>query len=239
MGTQERRERERQETRQRILDAARELFASDGYDAVSMRRVAQKIEYSATALYFHFKDKEALFRELCDADFLELAQAFNVLGRIADPVERLRQVGLAYVRFGIEHRNHYRLMFMTPRPPMPPCPSMPPDDALVQKGNPETDAYAFFVSNIRECITAGRFRPQYDDPDLIAQMMWAGTHGVIALHIIMASSDEWLDWRSPMQTAAAQIDALTRGLLRPDDPALAKLDTAHPGKAEERRPPKA
>jgi AcrR family transcriptional regulator len=211
MGTQERRERERQETRQRILDAARELFARDGYDAVSMRRVAEKIEYSATALYFHFKDKDALFRELCNADFLELAQAFNVLARIADPVERLRQIGLAYVQFGIDHRNHYRLMFMTPHPCVDP---VEPEDVLVQQGNPETDAYAFFMSTIRECMATGRFRPEYADPDLIAQMLWAGTHGIIALHIIMAGSDQWVDWRPPMATAAAQIDAVTRGLLR-------------------------
>jgi len=232
MGTQERRERERQETRRRILDAARELFARDGYDAVSMRRVAQKIEYSATALYFHFKDKDALFRELCNADFLELARAFHVLARIEDPVERLRQIGLAYVQFGIDHRNHYRLMFMTPHPPIP------PEDLTVQKGNPESDAYAFFMSTIRECIATGRFRPQYDDPDLIAQMMWAGTHGVIALHIIMACNGEWVDWRPPMQTAAAQIDAVTRGMLRPDDSVHTTVVTARaPGK--EHRSPKA
>ena len=50
-----------------ILDAARELFATEGYEAVTMRRIADRIEYSPTAIYFHFKDKESLVRELCDA----------------------------------------------------------------------------------------------------------------------------------------------------------------------------
>src|ERR1700751_6037572 len=58
LGTTERRERERQELRSRILDAARELFAEQGYDAVTMRGIAERIEYSPTAIYFHFKDKE-------------------------------------------------------------------------------------------------------------------------------------------------------------------------------------
>ncbi len=74
MGTKERREREREELRTRILDAARELFAEEGYEAVTMRRIADRIEYSPTAIYFHFRDKEALMRELCDHDFRALAQ---------------------------------------------------------------------------------------------------------------------------------------------------------------------
>ena len=73
MGPRERREREREETRTRILDAARELFAAEGYEAVTMRRIAERIEYSATAIYFHFKDKEALVKELCDVDFTSFA----------------------------------------------------------------------------------------------------------------------------------------------------------------------
>ena len=65
MGVRERRDREREEIRTRILDAARELFATEGYEAVTMRRIADRIEYSATAIYFHFRDKEALLQELC------------------------------------------------------------------------------------------------------------------------------------------------------------------------------
>jgi len=62
MGIIERRERERKAVRKKILDAARELFVAEGYDAVTMRRIAETIEYSPTAIYFHFKDKETLIR---------------------------------------------------------------------------------------------------------------------------------------------------------------------------------
>jgi AcrR family transcriptional regulator len=210
MGTAERREREKQETRERILDAARELFAREGYEAVSMRRIAERIEYSATALYFHFEDKEALFRELCHTDFLTLAHGFQELAAIRDPIDRLQRIGLAYVRFGIEHPNHYRLMFMTPHPPVP-----AQEQAAQGRGNPEQDAYAFFAATIRECIASGRLRPEFDDPDQIAQMLWAATHGVVALHIVMGK-DDWVDWRPVLVTAEVQIETLTRGMLRDD-----------------------
>src|SRR5262245_13887112 len=118
MGVTERRERERQETRTKILDAARELFAELGYEAVTMRKVAERVEYSPTAIYFHFKDKESLMRELCEIDFGSLAHQFQKIAREKDPIERLRKIGHAYVAFGVDFPNHYRLMFMTPRPPV-------------------------------------------------------------------------------------------------------------------------
>src|SRR6476661_2576088 len=101
MGTQERRERERQELRTKILDAARELFATEGYEAVTMRKIAERIEYSPTAIYLHFKDKESVLREICEVDFLSLAQDLLKIGKIADPVERLRATGMAYAEFAV------------------------------------------------------------------------------------------------------------------------------------------
>ena len=84
MGTQERRERERAGVRRRIMAAARRLFAAQGYEAVSMRRIADAIEYSPTAIYLHFRDKHALVREICAADFAALAVAFGELAAVAD-----------------------------------------------------------------------------------------------------------------------------------------------------------
>lgn len=90
MGVKERRDREKLATRDLILDAARELFVSEGYEGVSMRKVAEKIEYSPTAIYVHFADKEELFRELCHQDFAHLAQVFQSAALPEDPVERLK-----------------------------------------------------------------------------------------------------------------------------------------------------
>src|SRR3954467_1704141 len=113
MASIDRRERERLETRGRIMDAARDLFAREGYDAVSMRRIAEAIEYSPTAIYVHFRDKQDLMVQLCQSDFVALAIGVAELQKIADPVDRIRRMGHAYIRFGVEHPNHYRLMFMT------------------------------------------------------------------------------------------------------------------------------
>ena len=207
MGTIERRERERQELKTRILDAARELFAQEGYDAVTMRKIAERIEYSPTAIYFHFRDKETLLRELVDEDFGALAHEFMKIAKIADPVDRLRKIGRAYVGFAMSHPNHYRLMFMTPHPA-----DMNPEESRLERGNPEQDAYAFLRATVAEAIAAGRFRPEFSDPDFVSQLVWAGTHGVVSLHIAKCK-DAWVDWRDPMELAYSQIEVMIRGLV--------------------------
>jgi AcrR family transcriptional regulator len=207
MGVAERRQRERQEIRERILEAARELFAEHGYEAVTMRRIAERIEYSPTAIYFHFQDKQALLRELCDEDFGALAKHFGSIAAIADPIERLRQIGLAYVAFGLQHPNQYRFMFMTPHPPVP------AETSRLERGNPEQDAYAFLRQTIAEGIAKRRFRPELDDADLLSQVVWEATHGAISLQIAKCH-DDWVPWQPVQKSAELVIDALIRGLTR-------------------------
>lgn len=206
MGSNERRERERQELRTKILDAARDLFVAHGYDAVTMRKIAERIEYSPTAIYSHFKDKEALILELCEGDFLEIAARFQDLAGIADPVEKMRAVGLAYVEFGLTHPNHYRLMFMTP-------PASDKHLDLDYHGNPKFDAYAFVKVLVEDAITAGKLRPELTDAELVAQGVWSAVHGVVALHVARGK-DPWVDWRDARDTAALVIDSMIRGLAR-------------------------
>lgn len=205
MGPKERREREREEIRGRILEAARELFASDGYEAVTMRRIADRIEYSPTAIYFHFKDKETLLKELCSIDFHSLARQFGPIGKIGDPIERLRRAGHAYIRFGVEHPNHYRLMFMTPHPPI--------DDPDLDKGNPEEDAYAFVRAIVADAIEQHLLRPELKDVDLVTQTVWAAVHGVVSLDIAKCN-DPWVDWRAMKKRAEAMVEAIVAGIVR-------------------------
>src|SRR5271170_7934518 len=103
MGSQERREREKQALRDKILDAARELFATEGVEATTMRRIAERIEYSPTAIYLHFADKNALIRELCVNDFGHLAKEFQKFSRETDPLKRLCLAGQAYTDFAQEY----------------------------------------------------------------------------------------------------------------------------------------
>lgn len=211
MVTTTRREREKQDTRQRILDAARELFATEGYDAVTMRKIADRIEYTPTAIYFHFADKEALIRELCAMDFLALARSFQPIAQVGDPIERMKRIGAAYIEFALAHPNHYRLMFMTPSP----IGEADLDQYGVEKGNPAQDAYAFLRQAVVEAIAASRFRPGLEDPDLICQTLWAGVHGVAALHIALCN-DPWVEWRPAERRTTVMLEALFHGLLRKD-----------------------
>jgi AcrR family transcriptional regulator len=205
LGPRERREREREEIRTRILDAARELFVSEGVDAVTMRRIADRIEYSPTAIYFHFRDKDALLAELCDCDFRAFAHGFNVIAQIPDPLERLRAAGRAYVDFGLNHPSHYRLMFMTPKTTEP--------ASTIAKGNPEEDAYAFLKGIVAELMAKGHFRDDLSDVDLAAQVIWSGVHGLVSLEIAKCK-DEWVDWRPVEARAAIVIDMIIRGLMK-------------------------
>ena len=172
-----------------------------------MRKIAERIEYSPTAIYFHFADKEALMRELCDADFATLAGQFQKIARVGDPIERLRQIGRGYVAFAIDKPNHYRLMFMTPRPPMR------SEESRLSKGNPQEDAYAFLRTTVEEAIASRRLRPEYSDADAVAQMVWSGTHGVVSLHIAKCN-DDWVPWKDVRETAHELIEVTIRGLVR-------------------------
>jgi len=206
VGSAERRNRENADTRQRIVDAARDLFVRKGYDATSMRAIAERIEYTPTAIYHHFESKEALLTELCNRDFRALAAAFQRIGRVEDPVERLSRIGEAYVDFALEHPMHYQLMFMTVRP-------VDEQKQDITPGDPMEDAYAFLRQTVEEAIAQGRFRPEYGDPDQIAQMLWGSLHGLISLQIAK-QHDVWVDFGDLRRTAIAASDVMLRGLLR-------------------------
>jgi len=203
----ERKERERAQVRALILDAAREMFAADGVDAVTMRAIAERIDYSAPVIYSHFQDKETLLQELCYEDFRALGQAFRRIERIDDPVERLRRIGRAYVEFALEHPSHYRFMFLTPK-----TPGIAEKHAAL-RGNPEEDAYAFLCDTVAEALASGRFRPELDDVEELAQTFWASAHGVVSLQLVK-SHDKWIDWRNVRTTSDLLIDATLRGVLR-------------------------
>lgn len=214
MGVKERREREKQDVREKILEAARELFVKRGYDAVTMRQIAGKIEYTPTAIYFHFKDKQELINELCARDFLNLAREFNKLAEIADARQRLRMSAQLYIQFGLKYPNHYQLMFMS-RHPHP----HPNEMKQIRFGNPSEDAYAFLRTTVIECMAKGVFRKEYRDPELIAQVLWSAVHGVTSLHIARGN-DPWIPWRSPEETSQALLEPLLRGMA-PDNAAEA------------------
>jgi AcrR family transcriptional regulator len=213
MGTAQRREREREGVRRKILDAARTLFASEGYDAVSMRKIADAIEYSPTAIYVHFKDKADLMRELCKVDFGEMNAGWAQLATIPDPVERIRQLGLGYIRFATRQPNHFRLMFMTK--PTPEMMAMTEADLCERgQGDPNRDGYALLKKCVEEAIDNRLFRPELTDPHAVTQLLWAGVHGVASLHITRPDHDPWCPWLGADRLGAEMVDLILRGVRR-------------------------
>ncbi len=226
MGSRDRRERERLETREKILDAASELFVRDGVEAVTMRAIAERIEYTPTAIYHHFKDKTHLLYACCEEHMRFLAKEIQQLGQVNDPVERIRALGLAYAEFGIRYPNHYRFMFMTPMPELDPTLFVP------DVGNPEVDAYAALVQAVEAAIAAGRFRPEYADAQLTAQMLWSGIHGIVSLWMTKGHQS-FVDWRDERTVVRLTIDTLTRGMLT-DPAALAPTATQKAARTKKR-----
>lgn len=104
MGVRERRQRERQELRRAILDTAREIAAAEGWSAVTIRRVAEKIEYSPPVIYEHFSSKEEIVIELLREGFRSLlAEMRSARDAHTDPVESLLAIGHAYWSFSVAH----------------------------------------------------------------------------------------------------------------------------------------
>lgn len=214
MGTKERRERERDQVRVKIMDAARELFVRDGYESVSMRKIAEAIEYSPTAIYQHFADKAELMQQLCRSDFQSLAHVFHDLAQIADPVERIRQTGHTYIRFAAKHPNHYRFMFMTPHADVQgECEIKAAYDADENKDNPNENSYLFLLLACEQAIKDGRLRKELKDPQLVAQTFWAAVHGVASIEVTFCN-DPWIHMADLELRAATMIDGIIRGLTR-------------------------
>ena len=167
MGIAERREREKQEVRRLIMDAARDLFMREGYERVTMRRIAEAIEYSPTTIYLHFKDKDELVQALCEEEFTQLLAAVSKVPPPADPVEAIRQLGMAYARFGLENPYHYRFMFMTP---------------ISRSHTPSQPGVSSFVL-LRDAVQRAVDSGAFVDGDVthMAQVLWATLHGAVAL----------------------------------------------------------
>ncbi len=170
MNATARREKHKQELRTEILDAAREIFVRDGYESFSMRRLAERVEYSPASIYLHFQNKEELFQCLVQESFAGLFKALKALkdDNAEDPVALLKSGLRTYVQFGLEHPNHYRFAFLLQR--------------LVQRGpykpHPTFTALRYMTER---CAREKRLRAV--DVETASQALWAAVHGITSLLI--------------------------------------------------------
>ena len=155
------------------MDAAREMFVAEGYANVSMRRIADKIGYSATTIYLYFKDKNDLLHQICEQTFALLAQNIQAINRLSDnPLEKLRSGLREYVHFGLKHPSQYEIVFITP------LPIKIEGDFEASNGRAAFDTLRTVIT---ECIEANLLKA--NDVELISQTLWAGIHGVTSLLI--------------------------------------------------------
>ncbi|WP_235916014.1 TetR/AcrR family transcriptional regulator [Antrihabitans cavernicola] len=168
--------------RTEIVDAAKGLLADTGSeDGVSIRAVAHKVGVTAPSIYRHFADKQALIDAVVADVFSQLGdEMHSVAAGIDAPLERLRQQGLAYVRFAREHPEQYRLATTQPS-----SAAMDVDHVL------GSGAFTDFAQSIQDCIEAQIFVA--GDPLPIALEFWAAAHGVASLQI----SKPFLPWGNP------------------------------------------
>lgn len=116
MGVSERRIRERLDARQSILATARELFLLKGFEATTIRNIAEKIEYSPSTIYQHFKDKNEIFYTLHTESFIELVKQMKRSDLHENPLEQLIALGKIYIQFAEDNPELYDLMFIMEAP---------------------------------------------------------------------------------------------------------------------------
>ena len=173
MGIAERKEREKQEMRQRILDSAMRLFTEHGYEKTSIRKIADAIEYSPATIYLYFKDKTEMFYELHRMAFTRFREQFVNSMHISDPAERLRFIGRMYISFALDNPEHYDLMFIM-RAPM---------NAGHTHSHWDVGHGAFEVLEltVKECMEKGKLKGS--DYRMVAYAMWGNVHGLVSLAI--------------------------------------------------------
>jgi AcrR family transcriptional regulator len=157
-----------------ILAATERLLAKTGdEEAVSVRAIADAVGVSPPAIYLHFPDKDALIFEVCAVRFIDLDRALEAAaGRVDDPLESLIERGKAYVRFGVEHPEQYRILFMrrgTKR-------TLQPDELR------STAAFGNLVLAVERCVEAGAL-PEGGGALETALQLWAAAHGAASLLI--------------------------------------------------------
>ena len=183
MGVTERRAREREELRDKILKAAASLFAEEGYASVSLRKIAERIEYAPSTIYLYFKDKDEIVISVCRENFLLLTEAIDeIANRQLPPLEMLRECLRAYIQFGLDHPDHYIVTLCLPEPnPEKKC-DVHHKLSVLDVG---LGAFKRLAQGLLDSMNAGVIRTA--DVELTAQITWMMLHGITSLFVTQHS----------------------------------------------------
>lgn len=183
MGVTERRAREKEELHEKILKAATTLFAEEGYANVSLRKIAERIEYAPSTIYLYFKDKDEIVTSICHQNFQLLTEALDsILTRQLPPLEMLRACLRAYVQFGLDHPDHYIVTLCMPEPTARIDRDMHDTLRVLDVG---LGAFRRLSEGLLDCMKAGVIRTA--DVELTAQTTWMMIHGITSLFLTKRS----------------------------------------------------
>lgn len=170
MGIKDRKTKAKEDLRKAILSAAREIFLQKGFDNMSIRMIAQKIEYSPTTIYLYFKDKDEILFALHNEGFELLNKKMYVHSEIEDPMEKLKAIGKIYINFAIENSDFYDLMFVQKAPLK--C-------IETETWNEGQLAFNFLKNTVQDCIEKKQLKSQ--DAEISAFVIWSAMHGMCIL----------------------------------------------------------
>ena len=173
MGIKQRKDREREEMKELILDAAKKISLEEGFSKVSIRKIAEEIEYSPGTIYLYFKSRDEILFELHNIAFQKFYKEQLMINHIAEPFEKLREHGRVYIRFGLENPDLYELMFIVQAPGN--------EIETSQSWNEGMKTFDFLRSNIQECLDAGYFKGS--DANTLSIAMWSLVHGIVSLYL--------------------------------------------------------
>lgn len=187
--------------RAEILSAAERVFVDHGYEGATIRKIADEVGLSSTALYMHFPDKAAILHEICRDAFAALTEAnAAVIDEPGRPRDRLRKMMRAYVDFGFANPNAYRLIYLT-------RPSEAREGAQSVAQELGMSLFRTFENVVKEAAAAGQLKR---GPAETAQALWAGGHGVVSLMI----TKPYFDWTDRDVLISTMLDGLFDGLFR-------------------------
>ena len=202
MGVKEKRAKYKEEFRREILNSARELFLKDGYEKFSMRRLANKIDYSPTTIYLYFKDKDELLFAICEemaAQFL--TDLYKLRESHSSPLDALREAMLNFVDFGFDNPNQYKVFFLD----LEKSSIYGSREEFMERESMRRDSYLEFRKIVEACIKAGKLRRM--NIDLLTQVLATPIHGLIVMNIYNKNFP-WADRKVLAQTL---VDGLLKG----------------------------
>lgn len=173
MGIKERKQQEKSEMRELIQKTAMNLFLDKGFENITIRHIAEKIDYSPATIYLYFKNKDDILYTLRRVGFEELYRRQKNSLKLKDPMKRLLMQGEAYISFALENPEYYDLMFMM-RGPTTGIKEMNCKDIGLE-------SYEMLKNNVKECMESGLFPDT--NIDVAAFSLWSYVHGIASLLI--------------------------------------------------------